>query len=141
MSDPSLALQSAIEAALRDSPEVKAAMGLATVRLYTLSAPNAAPYPFLTIGDDQILGDETECAASSECFTNVHVWARSTTPTESRAQAKRIASAVRAALSGLTVITGFDLVLVEFETTRHLTDPDGLTAHSVVEHRFLLDPV
>lgn len=141
MSDPSEALQDAVEAALRGSAELAAAMGLEKVRLYTLSAPVGAPYPFVVIGEDQIDGDETECAASSEAFTAVHSWARSTAGVDdSRRQVKRMAAVVRSVLSGLTGVEGFDLVLAEFETTRHLTDPDGLTAHSVTSHRFLLDP-
>lgn len=141
MSDPSEALQDAIEAALRASPALLAAMGGDRVRLYTLSAPAGATYPYVVIGEDQISDDATACAASSEAFTTVHAWARPDGAVQdARIQAKRMAAAVRDALVALPGVAGFDLVLAEFETTRHLTDPDGLTAHSVISHRFLLDP-
>lgn len=142
MSDPALAIQNAIEAALRASAAVKSAMGLTTVRLYPLAAPDNAQFPYLVIGDDQIIGDETECLASSEVFTTVHVWSRvEDDVSASRAQAKAIAGAVRSAISRALVIAGFDLVECEFRDTQHLTDPDRRTAHSVVTHRLLVDPV
>ena len=141
MSDPALALQDAIEASLRGSSALKSAMGLSTVRLYTMSAPNNAPFPYIVIGEDQVIDDATECAESSEIITTTHAWARvDSSVSASRVQAKQMAGAIRAALKGLAAVTGFDLVLADFETARHLTDQDGLTAHAVITHRFLLDP-
>ncbi|WP_295708035.1 DUF3168 domain-containing protein [uncultured Brevundimonas sp.] len=141
MSDPSLALQNAIEAALRSSADLVAAMGLAQVRLYTLSPPDDAPFPYIVIGEDQIVDDETECAASSEAFTTVHVWSRvEDDVSASRAQAKAIAALVRATLNAPLPLVGFVTTEWRFETARHLTDPDQRTAHSVVEHRYLIDP-
>ena len=141
MSDPSLPLQNAIEAALRASAALKTAMGLTTVRLYTLAGPVNAPFPHLTIGDDQILDDETVCAASSEANTTVHVWSRIDGEVgASRAQAKAIAAVVRTVLNVPLTVAGFQTTEWQFQSARHLTDPDKRTAHSVVEHRFLLDP-
>lgn len=140
MSDPSLALQNAMEAALRASPALAEAMG-GRVRLYTLSAGDNAPFPYIVIGEDQIVGDETECAASSEAFTTVHVWSRvEDDVSASRAQAKAIAALVRATLNAPLPLVGFVTTEWRFETARHLTDPDQRTAHSVVEHRYLIDP-
>ncbi|RZJ44957.1 MAG: DUF3168 domain-containing protein [Brevundimonas sp.] len=141
MSDPANALQDAIEATLRASPALKTAMGQQKVRLYTMSAPNGAPFPYVVIGEDQIIDDSTECADSSEVVTTVHLWARlDDDVSASRKQAKAMAGVIRSALKGAMTVTGFDLVSQEFEDARHLTDPDGLTAHAVVSHRFLLDP-
>ena len=36
-------------------------------------------------------------------------------------------------------LAGYRLVLIEHETTHHLADPDGLTSHSVVTFRALID--
>jgi hypothetical protein len=142
MSDPSVALQNAVETALRGSATLKSAMGLAVVRLYTMAAPVNAPFPYVLIGEDQVMDDSTECAESSEVITTVHVRSRvADDVAASRIQAKSIAGVVRSTIKGLSAVTGFDVVLADFETTRHLIDPDGLTAHSVVSHRFLLDPV
>lgn len=140
MSDPSLALQNAMEAALRASPALAEAMG-GRVRLYTLSAGDNAPFPYIVIGEDQIVGDETECAASSDAFTTVHVWSRvEDDVSASRAQAKAIAGLVRTILNAALPLVGFVTTEWRFETVRHLTDPDQRTAHSVVEHRYLIDP-
>ena len=140
MSDPSLALQNAVEAALRASPVLAEAMG-GRVRLYTLSPDDNAPFPYIVIGEDQVVGDETECAASSEAFTTVHVWSRvEDDVSASRAQAKAIAGLVRSTINEALTVGGFVVSACRFQQSRHLTDPDRRTAHSIVEHRLLLDP-
>lgn len=131
MSDPSVALQNAIEAALRASVPVKTEFG-GTTRLYTLSAPAGAPFPHIIIGEDQVIGDDIECGAASEVVCTLHVYARETTPAASRLQAKAIAAAVRSALTTKLTVTGHVVIDWLFEGARHLTDPDGLTAHSIV---------
>jgi hypothetical protein len=131
MSDPSVAVQNAIETALRAAVAVKTEFG-GTTRLYTLSAPVGAPFPYILIGEDQIIGDDIDCGAASEVAVTVHVYARETTPAASRLKAKAIAGAVRTALTAKLTLTGHVMIDWLFETTRHLTDPDGLTAHSVV---------
>lgn len=142
MSDPALAIQNAVETALRGSAALKSAMGLAVVRIYSMSAPVAAPYPFIVIGEDQVLDDSTPCSESSEIITTVHAWSRiDEDVTASRAQAKTMAGIIRSVVKAVDTVTGFDVVLAEFEDARHLTDPDGLTAHAVVNHRFLVDPI
>lgn len=140
MADPALALQTAVELALRASAALAAAMG-GTVRLYPLAPPDNAPFPYVVIGEDQILDDETACLASSEAYTTVHCWARDVDAVSaSRAQAKAMAGAVRAALNTALTLEGFSVVDHRFEEARHLTDPDRRTAHAVVTHRFLIDP-
>lgn len=134
--DPSLAIQDAVEDALRDDAGVTAEFD-GTTRLYTMSAPNGAPYPYIVIGEDQIIGDDTECASGSEVVVTVHVWARATTPTETRRQQKRIAGAVRAALVQPLALDGHTMDEWELESLQHLTDPDGLTGHSVLSVRYL----
>ena len=140
MSDPSLALQDAIEAALRADTGLKAAMGLQIARIYPMSAPNGAPYPYVIIGGDQVIDDSTECADSSEVITTVTPFARDDEDVnQSRRQAKAMAAEIRRIVKSVAV-PGFDVVLAEFETTNHRTGTDGLTAFSPVNHRFLLDP-
>lgn len=140
MSDPSLPLQNAVEAALRASAPLATAMG-GKVRVYTLAPPDGAPFPYIVIGEDQIIGDETECAASSEAYLTTHVWSRiDDDVAASRAQAKTIAGLVRVILNTGLTVSGFETTDHGFENTRHLTDPDLRSAHSVVVHRFLLDP-
>lgn len=140
MSDPSLALQKAVDAALRASTTLRQAMG-ETVRLYSLAPPDNAPFPYITIGEDQIVGDETECVESSEAYTTIHIWARvDNDVSASRDQAKRIGAIVRATINRQLNIAGFEVVECEFQNARHLTDPDRRTAHTIIEHRLLIDP-
>lgn len=141
MNDPSVALQDAWEAALRADEDLKAAMGLSIVRVYPMSAPNNAPYPYIIIGEDQIIDDSTECADSSEVITTVTPWSRVDADVNAtRRQAKTMAGHIRRIGKALAV-TGFDVVSAEFENINHRTGTDGLTAFSPVNHRFLLDPV
>lgn len=132
MTDPSLAIQNAIEAALRTSGAVQGAFAPSNVRVYDMSPPLDAPFPHILIGDDQIIGDDTECASSSEVAVTVHVYAREGTPSQSRAKAKQIAGAVRIALTRQLTLEGHVCDDWIYDDTQHMTDPDRLTAHSVV---------
>ena len=132
MSDPSLAVQDAIEAALRASPDVLAAFDATVVRIFSMAPPLGAAFPHLLIGDDQVIGDDTECASSSEVAVNVHIYAREDTPADSRRKAKILAAAVKTALNGPLTLTGHVCDDWMYDDTQHLTDPDLLTAHSIV---------
>ena len=140
MSDPSAALQDAIETALRADADVKAEFTGGTVRLYTLSAPMGSGFPYILIGEDQVIGADIECGPASDIAVTVHVFAREEAPAASRRKAKTLAGAVRAALTVPLAVTGHTVTDWIYETTRHLTDLDGLTAHSVVELTYLTAP-
>ncbi|WP_292052151.1 DUF3168 domain-containing protein [Brevundimonas sp. UBA5866] len=132
MTDPSLAVQAAVEAALRTSDVVQESFAPDSVRVYVMAPPLDAPFPHILIGDDQVIGHDTECASSSEVAVNVHVYAREATPVQSRAKAKRIAGAVRMALTRQLTLEGHVCDDWIYDDTQHMTDPDRLTAHSVV---------
>ena len=132
MTDPSLAIQNAIETALRASGAVQAAFAPSNVRVYDMSPPLDAPFPHILIGDDQIIGDDTECASSSEVAVTVHVYAREGTSSQSRAKVKQIAGAVRTALTRQLTLEGHVCDDWIYDDTQHMTDLDRLTAHSVV---------
>lgn len=138
--DPALALLRAMEAALRASPAVASAMGGAA-RVYCMSAPHDAPFPHIVIGEDQVIGEDTECLASSEVYSTLHIWSRvEDDVSASRAEALTIAGAIRSMMRTYLTLEGFQNTVQGFEDARHLVDADGLTAHSVVTFRFLLDP-
>lgn len=139
MSDPSIAIQDAIEAALRNDEPVKAQFGGLT-RLYTLSAPVEAQFPYLLIGEDLVQGADMDCGSASEVAVTVHIYAREAEPAESRKKSKALAGAVRSALALQLEPAGHLVVDWAFEATRHLTDPDGLTAHSVVTLNYYTEP-
>jgi hypothetical protein len=127
MSDPSLALQIALVKALKDGT-------VAGGRIYD-AIPKDAQFPYVTIGDDQVVGDDVECAEGSEVFVRIHGWSRTVGYTE----LKRIAAAIRAALRGATLtLSGFVVNEIEFVQTQYLQDPDGLTRHSVTQYRIII---
>lgn len=128
MSDPTLAIQGAIVAALN------VATAVAGGRIYD-SAPAEPSFPYVTVGEGDTVGDDNSCFDSSEVNIAVHVWSRAVGFPE----AKGIAALVRARCKAEFTISGFKVVNAEFVTTRYLRDPDGLTSHAVVEFRYLVD--
>lgn len=129
MSDPGLALQGALVTAL------KATGGVGTgARVYD-DVPASPTFPYVQIGDDQVLGDDVECAELSEVFTRIHVWSRAVGFVET----KTIAGAVRARIRATNFsLSGFTVKEVEFVQIQYLRDPDGQTRHAVIEIHFLI---
>lgn len=140
MSDPSIAVQAARDAVLRTDAAVMAQFPTVRTRLYSLSAPVGAPFPHLITGDDQVIGDDGPCVAGSEIASTIHVKAREETLAASLLKAKALAGAVRTALDAELTLAGHRMVDWRFETTRHMTDSDGLTAHSVVTVTYYTEP-
>lgn len=134
MSEPSLALQAAIVSALRADAPVTALIGQ---RVYD-RVPPVPTFPYVTIGDDQVLPDAAECLDGSvEVTATIDVWSR----TVGKVEAKQISGAIVSLLNfnASLTLTGYRLVSIEHESSRHLDDPDGLTSHSVVTFRALID--
>lgn len=130
MSDPSLALQKAVVAAL------KAATTEAGDNVFD-SVPEGDPFPRITIGEAQVIGNFAPCYDGSEVFFDVHVWSREV----GHPQAKRIASAVRSALHDAPLaLDGHMLELLEFRDARYMRDPDGVTSHAALTFRALTQP-
>jgi len=128
MSDPARLLQIAIYSILTDgSPQ-------AIARVYD-AVPPSPTFPYVTIGEVQVLGDDTEdCGDGSEVFVRVHAWSRAVGYPE----VKDLAALVRLKLKTVPVIAGFTVSLVQFQQTQFLRDPDGITSHAVVEFKYLI---
>lgn len=134
MSDPSLEVQKAIVGALRG-----AVPPVAEGRIYD-EVPPSAVFPYVTVGDCQVLPDKADCIDGSIVFPQVDVWTRTTGYPET----KRIASEVLAALDDRTdtlVVDGYHLVVFQFEEVRYLRDPDGITRHGIMTFHGLLQPI
>lgn len=140
------ALQRAIFATLRADADLRTIFGAAPRVFDAVPAPDQnepeaeyrrrVPMPYITIGDDDIVDDSTTCARAFEATSRVHVWSRAV----GRPEAKRIGDRITIALDATLTITGFVCTEHEFRSARYFTDPDGVTTHGVIEHRFLIDP-
>ena len=107
MSDPSLEVQKAIVGALRS-----AVPPVAEGRIYD-EVPAGAVFPYVTVGDCQVMPDKADCIDGSIVYPQVDVWTRTTGYPET----KRLASDVLAALDDRTdtlVVDGYRLVVFEF---------------------------
>lgn len=133
MSDPSLALQGAIVTLLKAAAGVTSLVGQ---RIY--DEPPAADglvFPYITIGDGQTIGDDTEdCGDGSEVNLQIDAWSRAVGYPE----VKQIESAVRTALKTYPTLTGFTVSVVEFLQAQFLRDPDGKTRHAAMQFRYLI---
>lgn len=132
--EPSLELQGAIVTALKASSQVDA---LIADRIYD-KVPAAPTFPYVTVGDDQVISQHADCMdGSTEVFTTLHAWSRG----QGKVEAKQVTGAVVTALNfaDLPLNGGYRLVLIEHDNTQYLTDPDGLTSHSVILFHALID--
>ncbi len=137
MSDVAEQFSIAQEAAVRDSAALAAAMGLAQPRIYPVRPPNVA-YPYLVIGEDQIIDDSDECQEGSEIFSTLHLWDKPEPPSNRRARA--IEAVLRRLLNADLAIAGHETIEHAYEGVRFLTDPDGAT-HGVLTFRYLTIPI
>jgi hypothetical protein len=133
MSDPSLEVQKAIVGALRG-----AVPPVAGGRIYDQVPDAPVTFPYITIGDCQVMPDKADCIDGSIVYPQIDVWTRTTGYPET----KQITSAVLAALDDQQLtVDGYHLVVFEFQDIRYLRDPDGITRHGVIMFHGLLNPI
>ncbi len=139
MADPvDLLIQGAIVALLKADAPVGA---LVADRIYdqppdARANPDGLVFPYITASDSYLVDDTNSCSVMDEVFTQIHVWSRDV----GKAEARRIAGAVRDALRPALTVAGHVISEQQHVTTRFMTDPDGVTKHAVIEHRFLTNP-
>jgi len=131
MSDPSLELQAAIVSKLKNDAGVNAVVGQ---RIYD-EVPNNPTFPYISLGDNQVLPDKADCIDGVELFWQIDGWARDPT----FPMTKQISKAIVAALDDQPLtLSGYNAVVVEINTINYLHDPDGITRHVAVNFRFLI---
>jgi len=130
----SWALQKSLYQALANSPEVVTLLG--GVRIYD-DPPQAAGFPFITLGQSVIRDWSTGSEDGAEHSLTLHVWSR----TGSKQQMLQIVEAVRRALHDqpLTLEDHY-LVNLRHEFSEARLDPDGDTYHGVVRYRAVTEP-
>lgn len=133
MNDPSLELQAGIVAALKAPGALPSVVG---GRVYD-APPTNATFPYLTLGDCQVLPDKAGCIDGVEVYPQIDVWSRAVGYPE----AKTITKAVLAALDEQPITAaGFNVVVFEFQSVQYLRDPDGRTRHAAITFRGLIQP-
>lgn len=126
------AMQKALFAALAVDPPIVGE------RVYD-QVPAKPQFPYVTLGDEQVLDDGNSCADGWEVYSDLHVWSRSSQG--SKLEVKDLAGrVVERVVNGPLVVNGFDVVSARLETLRVLRDPDGKTEHAVATVRHQLVP-
>lgn len=101
-------------------------------------ADTGAAFPYITIGDEQVLDAGNSCQDGWEVFHDVHIWSRPST--QSKVELKTILADVVDVLARQLTVTDFRTIVGALQSSRALRDPDGITEHAVLTFRFLLDP-
>jgi hypothetical protein len=133
MSDPSLEVQAAIVTALKATGALPTVVGQ---RVYD-AAPANATFPYITLGDCQVLPDKADCIDGAEVFLQVDAWSRAVGYPEVKAIAKAVV--VKLDEQPLAV-SGHNVIVFEHQSTQYLRDPDGLTRHAAITFRSLIQP-
>jgi hypothetical protein len=134
MIDPSLPLQKAQRDAL--AAEFGAAPKVFDDVPVTAGQVGAA-FPFVQLGEVQVVSDADQCHDPSTAYTTVHVWSRAVGKVEAKGLMARVCRVLDAPLA----VDGFAVVGHLVTDLRHMTDADGLTKHSVATFRYRLGPV
>ncbi len=138
--EPTLALQEAILAALKANSAVAAICGDHIFDRIP-GDPNKPPppdlFPYVRIGEDQDVPDLAECIDGSEIFATVDVFSRA----YGKPECKRLAGAVKRCLHAADLTLDDNrLLLIEHNGTVFTTDPDGLTERAIITFRALTEP-
>ena len=130
----SWALQRGVYQALAGSLDLTTLLG--GVRVYD-DAPQAAPYPFITLGQSVIRDWSTGTEDGAEHNLTLHVWSRS----GGKKQALEIIEAIRAVLHDQPLaLADHHLVNLRHEFSEARLDPDGDTFHGIVRYRAVTEP-
>jgi hypothetical protein len=130
----SLALQKAVFAALSADPGLAALIGPG--RIFD-DAPAGARPPYVLLGATDAADWSTGTETGEEIALRLEVWS----PRAGRAEASRIASAIRAALSQpLVVEAPWRLVQIRHRATRTARDPATEYYRADIEFRAVVEP-
>lgn len=100
--------------------------------------PEKPVFPYVTIGNEQVIDDGNFCDDGFEVFSDIHVWSRPASG--SKIEVKSIMADVYSAIIGIAIVADFRLISMQLETSRTMRDPDGLTEHGVMTFKSLVDP-
>ena len=127
-------LQRGIYQALANSSELGALLG--GTHIYD-DPPQAASYPFITLGQSLVRDWSTGTEDGAEHLLTLHVWSRA----GGKKQVHDIIEAIKSTLHDqpLTLVD-HDLVNLRHEFSEARPDPDGDTYHGIVRYRAVTEP-
>ncbi|HSZ12223.1 MAG TPA: DUF3168 domain-containing protein [Rhizomicrobium sp.] len=135
MSSASWALQQAIFTELAASSDLQALIG-DPPRIFD-AVPREAAFPYVTIGDDQVMDWSTATEAGQEHLIAIHVWSRN----GGRKETKAIADVVRACLDSASLaLAGQTLIDILYQGEEAMRETDGETFRAVIRFRAVTEP-
>jgi Protein of unknown function (DUF3168) len=127
-------LERGVYQALAGSVDLTTLLG--GVRVYD-DAPQAAPYPFITLGQSVVRDWSTDTEDGAEHDLTLHVWSRS----GGKKQVHQIIEAIRTVLHDQPLtLADHHLVNLRHELSEARLDPDGDTFHGIVRYRAVTEP-
>lgn len=124
MTSLSLNLQTAVYQRLSGYAPLTAIVGLGVYDM----PPSTAKYPYVTIGEDDIIQEDVSCKRSHLVILEVNGW----TDYRGYKDVKNIAQAVEDALHDYPLtVDGYRLISLTHRNTQFMRGPDGLLSHSV----------
>ena len=136
--DPCHALQSAMYATLTADAGLQAIPASGVVKIF--DRVSSEIFPFIRIGEDRAVPNDSECGSSTDVYSTVRVYSRAI----GKIEAKKIAARVRFLLtkestSGFAV-TGYRMPIGFCEGYSLEEHEDGLTTQAIIEFRYKLNP-
>lgn len=107
--------------------------GVCDGRIYD-SVPEKPVFPYITIGDEQVVDDSNACCDAWDLFPDVHIWSRP--GRGGKVELKSLRAQVVTALLEITEVQGFSLVASSFQSARSVRDRDGITEHEIISMQF-----
>jgi len=93
-------------------------------------------YPYITIGEDIITEDDTDCTLGWRVSVTVHVWSRH----HGRSVVKRLQHLIYKALHRATLpYAYYQFIGCDFVSTDTLLESDGVTRHGIQTFNIILD--
>ncbi|MGJ8529817.1 DUF3168 domain-containing protein [Maritalea sp.] len=97
------------------------------------------PFPYVQIGDEQVVDIGNDCAKAWESTATIHVWSRPVAG--SKIELKQLLAQLQPLLCTPALnVAGFNISIAQLETVRAFTDSDGQTQHGVLSVSYSLHP-
>ena len=93
-------------------------------------------YPYIVIGDDSLINDDTNTTIGRNVISSIHVWDNF----NGYSRIKGIIGAIDDALNRvLFTVPNHHLIDCSFDSSSFFIEPDGKTRHGVISFKILID--